>query len=249
MCGRFTLRASPVELMQFFRLASPPAVAPRYNIAPTQQIGCVIHSVEGHEWVSAHWGIVPAWQRSSGTVRPLINARAESVHQKPSFRESFRRRRCLVPFDGFFEWQTTGTASRKQPWLIRVSGTGVAVFAALYDHIPGADGQTRVSCCLLTTEANSLVAGIHDRMPVILDRADQELWMTGEVSDVLPLLRPYPAELMERVTVGFAVGNARNDTADCIMPTSEPLRGSLLTGAGMPQSTHPPGGPESHAAL
>jgi len=247
MCGRFTLRANPADLMRVFSLLALPGVAPRYNIAPTQQIGCIVRSGSTNTWVDAHWGFVPAWQRSSGAVRPLINARAESVHEKPSFRESFRRRRCLVPFDGFFEWQTTGTSSRKQPWLISVSGGALTAFAALYELMPQADGPPKMSCCLLTTAANALVSGIHDRMPVILTPEDRELWMTGEPDEVMRLLRPYPSEQMERVPVGFAVGNARNEMAECVVPAGDPVSGVAPVDAGNPQTTSSSTSQASHA--
>jgi putative SOS response-associated peptidase YedK len=223
MCGRFTLHASPEAVADLLELAAPPILAPRYNIAPTQPVGIV--RVEGRggprRWALVHWGLIPAWSKDPGIGARMINARAETVAEKPSFRAAWRRRRCLVPADGFYEWQRGEKG--KQPFYIRRPDQALFAFAGLWERWVGADGSELESCTVLTTEPNALMAAIHNRMPVILEPADFADWL-GHGGDATPqeleklqhLLRPYPAELLEAVPVSRYVNNPRHEGAACI---------------------------------
>jgi putative SOS response-associated peptidase YedK len=225
MCGRYVLYTDPGLLAELFGLDETPYLAPRYNIAPTQPTPIVrlgLHSKE-REWALVHWGLIPSWSKDPSIGARLINARAETVVEKPSFRAAFRRRRCLAPADGFYEWQKIG--GRKQPMYITLRDGGPFAIAALWESWAGADGSEIESCTLLTTEANELLKPIHDRMPVILDPRDYDLWL-GDGSDALPheqealmhLLRSYPGEKMSAVPVSTYVNNALNEGARCIEP-------------------------------
>ncbi len=225
MCGRYTLHTDPSVLAELFGLAEPPILAPRYNIAPTQPAAIVrlgLHSKE-REWALVHWGLIPSWSKDPSIGARLINARSETAAEKPSFRAAFRRRRCLAPADGFYEWQKIGR--RKQPMYITLRDGEPFAIAALWESWVGADGSEIDSCTLLTTEANELLEPIHNRMPVILDPRDYDLWL-GDGSDASPreqdelmhLLRPYPAEEMSAVPVSTYVNNALNEGEGCIEP-------------------------------
>jgi putative SOS response-associated peptidase YedK len=228
MCGRFTLRTDPASVASLFGLDEVPSIPARHNIAPTQSVGCVLSESAGVRWTQARWGLVLGWQVNSPTLRPLINARSESVMQKPSFRSAFQSRRCLIPCDGFFEWQAVVGSNRKQPWWITVGQGELSAFAGLYEIQKDHSGASRISCCLLTTEANSLVAAVHDRMPVLLERDHHEVWLRGSPESARQVLRPYPSETMRRVPVGFAVGNPRHESADCVVPVGRPVLGKEL---------------------
>lgn len=240
MCGRFTLRSDPAQIGTVFGLATVPQLVARYNIAPTQNVGCVLSTELGVRWVESRWGLLLNWQVGLAGARPLINARSETVSEKPSFRSAFQKRRCLVPCDGFFEWQALPGASRKQPWLISIGAGELSAFAGLYEIRTNPDGPPVVSCCLLTTEANSLVSPIHDRMPVLLDSSQHDEWLHGSPDLALRMLRSYPAERMQRVAVGPAVGNPRNESSDCVVPTGMTIHGHGVCSSEPcgPQSSH-----------
>jgi putative SOS response-associated peptidase YedK len=227
MCGRFTLHTSPSQLAELFDLPETPLLVPRYNIAPTQPVGIVrLNSQMGQrEWALVHWGLVPSWSKDPSIGARLVNARAETVDEKPSFRAAFRRRRCLVPADGFYEWQRTG--GQKQPYHIQIGDGQPFAFAGLWEYWEGADGSGLESCTILTTGANELMAPIHDRMPVVVAPEDYADWLgpgteqdKRELSQLRHLLRPYPAELMRAVPVSPFVNNARNEGEACIAPIS-----------------------------
>jgi putative SOS response-associated peptidase YedK len=203
MCGRFAL-FSPAEIVaDQFGLAAPPPLAARRNIAPTQPIlairadeGSGRHSdgrqTVGRQAAFLYWGLIPAWDKSLRLGRGLINARAETAADKPSFRGPLRYRRCLVPADGFYEWVKVD--GRKQPYFIsRQDGRPLAI-AAIWEHWQGADGSEIESCALLTSAANDLMRPLHERMPVLLNEADYDLWLDTAVQTPAPiqhLLRPY----------------------------------------------------------
>ena len=228
MCGRFTLRTDPAAIAKLFGLEALPPIGVRFNVAPTQAVGCVLPVQGGVEWVWARWGFLAAWKLGTPGSRPLINARSESVSQKPTFRAAFQSRRCLIPCDGFFEWQALAGSSRKQPWLFTVGSGDLSAFAGLYEIQEDHARPATISCCLLTTEANALVAPVHDRMPVLVDQSHHEVWLRGSPDAAGQLLRPYPAEMMQRVPVGFAVGNPRHESADCVVATGGPIRGNEI---------------------
>jgi putative SOS response-associated peptidase YedK len=220
MCGRFTLEKSIGDLATLFQLPAMPDLAGRYNIAPTQPIAVVraTEEGEGRELAIVRWGLIPAWAKEPGAMPLLINARAETAATKPAFRAALRRRRCLVPADGFYEWQTQG--KQKQPYHMRRRDGQPFALAGLWERWEGPEGCID-SCALLTTTANELMSPIHDRMPVILDPHQFDLWLDPGVQDVellQDLLRPYPSEVMQAYPVPTLVNNARNDDPQCVLP-------------------------------
>jgi putative SOS response-associated peptidase YedK len=221
MCGRFTLKESVDSLASLFDLAAATDLAERFNIAPTQPVAAIRHSPEGErrELVFLRWGLIPAWARDPASLPLLINARAETAATKPAFRAALRRRRCLVPADGFYEWQRLG--GQKQPYHIRMQDGALFAMAGLWERWEGPDGSVIDSCALLTTEANELMRPVHDRMPVILSSNQYDLWLDPGVQDIemiQSLLRPYPPEAMLAYPVGTLVNNARNDDPQCLLP-------------------------------
>lgn len=217
MCGRFTLTASSEAVAGTFGVADPPPLRSRYNVAPTQVVAVVGLNPSGERRVGMlSWGQVRSWAADPGHGPRAINAKGETVHQKPMFRDLFRTRRCLVPADGFFEWRAVGRT--KRPHHIRLRGGGLMAFAGLWDVWTGGDGRKIASCSILTTEANPLVSAVHDRMPVIVPPDAYDVWLDTRtpVADLRALLRPYPAEGMKVVPVGAAVNSPRNDGPECL---------------------------------
>jgi putative SOS response-associated peptidase YedK len=189
---------------------------PRYNIAPSQPVAAIRQSPQGRELVMLRWGLVPFWVKELKTGYSMINARAETVAEKPSFRTAFQRRRCLIPADGFFEWKPQ--AQGKQPYYIhRLDGEPLAL-AGLWDRWESPD-QVIESCTILVTEANDLMRPIHDRMPVILDREHYRPWLDVSRFDrgqLQALLRPYGGNDLECYPVDKHINNARNDDVRCL---------------------------------
>lgn len=221
MCGRFTL-TTPIEtLVETFQLSSvPEELAPRYNIAPTQPVAAVLVDEEKAQHLALlRWGLIPGWAKDPSIGNRMINARAETVAEKPAFRVAFQRRRCLVLADGFYEWQRSERG--KRPMYIRLADGRPFAFAGLWEHWKGADGPPLDSCTILTTEANELMRPIHNRMPVILPPEAYDLWLDPTVraaDSLLPLLRPHPAETMRAFAVSTLVNNPANDDPRCIVP-------------------------------
>lgn len=227
MCGRFTLTATAEMVADELDLDEVPELAPRYNIAPTQSVPIVRARPDGLSLSLYTWGLVPSWARDPKISASLINARAETAAEKPAFRSAFKSRRCLVVADGFFEWRKEG--KHRQPLWFRLRDGAIFTFAGLYEHWTGSDGRVIDSCTILTTEANALVRPVHERMPVILERLERSLWLSGDAAnkdDLLPLLRPLEASRMIATPVDPRVNNARNDDPGCIAPLPE--QGSLL---------------------
>ena len=220
MCGRYSLTTAPEAMRQLFALSGPPAnLAPRYNIAPSQEAPVVRPAREGggRELAFLRWGLVPAWSKGPDSRYSMINARAETVAEKPSFRAALRHRRCLVPADGFYEWQRR--AGAKQPYRIGLAGGAPFAFAGLWEHWHGAEGDEIQSFTIITTAANAALAPIHDRMPVILERADYGLWLEGgpeATTEAQTLLHASPDEATTAYPVSSHVNNPRNDDARCI---------------------------------
>ena len=219
MCGRFTLTTTVERLAGQFELAKePPETTPSYNIAPTQEIAAVAADSEGERQMRLlHWGLIPRWSRDPEIGNRMINARAESVAEKPTFKAAFRRRRCLIPADGFYEWRRDGGSGPKQPYHIRLSGGAPYAFAGLWESWER-DGQKIRSCTIITTEANELVADIHHRMPVILPPEDYSAWLDAESGEdeLLSLLAPYPSGQMEAYPVSTHVNRPANDDSGCV---------------------------------
>lgn len=229
MCGRFTLRTPPIRLIEQFACTFPADLAPRYNIAPTQAVLAVrqLPGAADRQLAALRWGLIPFWAKEAAIGNRMINARSETVADKPAFRAAFRRRRCLIPADGYYEWKKIGKA--KQPYRIRLQDESPFAMAGLWERWDDpATGQTVESSTILTTEANPLTADVHDRMPVILKPGDYELWLSPDLADargLLPLLRPYPVESMAMDRVSTVVNSPRNENAECIVPVEDPLSG------------------------
>jgi putative SOS response-associated peptidase YedK len=220
MCGRFALFAPGQELAAQFDVAIDHDLLPRYNIAPTQPVAAVrFDGTSGaRELTYFQWGLIPSWAKNPKIGSRLINARSETVADKPSFRAAFKRRRCLIPATGFYEWQKTSTG--KQPIFIHGAKEQLLGLAGLWEIWHSSDGSVVESCTILTTEPNELLAPIHNRMPVIVAPQDYSMWLDpGEhPEDGLHLLRPYQAEAMEAYPVSTTVNNPRNDSRSCIEP-------------------------------
>lgn len=220
MCGRFSLGAT-IRVAQAFDVPNWPEMPPRYNIAPGQDIAAVIWNREAahREVRSPRWGLVPFWAKEGGMGHRLINARAETVATKPAFRKPFRERRCLVPADGFYEWERQGR--RKRPWHIRMRDGRPFAFAGLWDRWQPTEGAPVETVTIVTTEPNALVGRIHDRMPVILPSMEYGLWLDPAVQDIErlhALLRPYPEDEMLAYPVGTQVNNPAKDGPDLVAP-------------------------------
>jgi putative SOS response-associated peptidase YedK len=218
MCGRFTLRTSPQVIAEIFGLSALPELEPRYNVAPTQSVAAVRHQVKGpgRELVWLRWGLVPAWADDPSIGNRMINARAETAASKPAFRAAFKSRRCLIVADGFYEWQSHG--GKKQPFFIGRKDQLPFGLAGLWEHWEHG-GQELETCTILTTEANSLLQPLHDRMPVIVPEQEFELWLDPAVTkaeQVEPILRPYPAGEMTAYPVNPIVNSPRNDVPACL---------------------------------
>ena len=222
MCGRFTLSTSPEELARCFQVVELPGLSPRYNIAPTQQVATVRAVVQeqggARELRLLRWGLVPSWAEDLRVGNRMINARSETAAKKPAFRSAFRKRRCLVLADGFFEWRRRGKS--REPHFIYMRDRRPFAIAGLWEQwADPEDGEVTESCTLLTTGPNELVEQIHDRMPVILEPGDYDLWLDPQVSDpeqLEPLLRPYPAAEMTSHAVSSRVNSPRNDDPSCL---------------------------------
>ena len=225
MCGRYMLTTPVDALRQLFLFTERPNLAPRYNIAPTQEVPIVRRTRDGaaRELIMVRWGLVPYWADDPKIGNRLINARRESVARTPAFRDAYQRRRCLVPADGFFEWQKTGKA--RQPLLVRRQDRAPFAFAGLWERCPLPGGAVLRSCTIITCPANALVAPVHDRMPVILAPENFGRWLDPEVGGP-ELLEPCPAEWLEAVPVSPRVNSPENDDAECIAPIA--VQGTLL---------------------
>jgi putative SOS response-associated peptidase YedK len=223
MCGRFTLNQSPEALAEVFDIQQVPHLAAEYNIAPTQMVATVIQNPESEkrEFKQLHWGLIPSWAKDPKMGVKLINARAETVAQKPAFRSAFKHRRCLVLADGFYEWQRQ--QGKKQPFYFRLQDGQPFAFAGLWERWETPTNDEIISCTILTTAANELLQPIHERMPVILEPQDYDLWLDSQVQTpetLQPLLRSYSAPAMAAYPVSTLVNNSRHNSSECIMPLS-----------------------------
>ena len=213
MCGRFLLTAPVEALRRLFGVSDSPNLMARYNIAPTQTTGVVrLKPMDGgRELAALRWGLVPSWAKDVQTGATLINARADTLAAKPSFREAFQKRRCLVPADGFYEWQAPALGKGpKQPFLIARADRETFAFAGLWEHWQR-DGQTIDSFAIVTTDANATLKPIHHRMPVILDRADYEAWLDPDNKRAGALLKPAPDGALEALPISTRVNSVTND--------------------------------------
>ncbi len=223
MCGRFVQKTPLGEIRVLFETANPvPNAPPHYNAAPTQDLAVVRYNPHSRERALdlLRWGLVPLWAKDPSFGARCINARAEGIEAKPAFRDAFQRRRCLVPSDGFYEWQKQG--GKTQPYAIVPEEGGLFAFAGLWERWKNpADGSILRSFAIVTGLPNALTRPIHERMPVILPKAAWPLWL-GEAEaspdQLHALLSPYPAELMRAYPIGPAVGNVKNDEPGLLAP-------------------------------
>ncbi len=227
MCGRFTLTlVDPATLMAEFALGGElPPLAPRYNIAPTQPVAAVVRApnAEHNRLVLMRWGLIPRWAKDRRIGARLINARAETLHQKPSFRDALRRRRCLVVADGFYEWQKRPAA--RQPYFVTLQERRPFGFAGLWERWRDpASGKELTTCTLITTAANALLAPIHERMPLILPHEVYAAWLDPTLTDpqaARALLRPLPAEALRAWPVSWRVNSPANDEPSLLEPLEQ----------------------------
>lgn len=220
MCGRFTLTLSIAGLQRYFNASAALALSPRYNIAPSQGV-LVVRQQENksRECVLLRWGLIPPWLKEENINAQWINARAETVDQKPLFRQAFQQRRCLIPASGFYEWKKTGKG--KQPYYICKKDQSPLAFAGLWEHWENLQGKVIESCTVLTTDANPLLQPIHNRMPVVLEPDAFENWLTPDFQDtqaLKALLHPDQAENLAVYPVSAKVNNPRHDDEECILP-------------------------------
>lgn len=225
MCGRYFLEATLEEIEALVGpLAEADRLAPRYNIAPTQPVPIVREDALGERHLKlVHWGLVPSWSKGPDPRFSMINARAETLAEKPAYRAAYRYRRCLVPASGFYEWRPTGRG-RKQPYAIARRDRAPLAMAGIWEHWMGADGSELESCSIVVTAANATLAPIHERMPVILDPADFDHWLDRNhqhTADLDALLRPCPDDWLETWPVSRDVNNPQHDGRALIQPETD----------------------------
>ncbi|MEA5594211.1 SOS response-associated peptidase [Rivularia sp. UHCC 0363] len=223
MCGRFTLTAEADEIREVFEISDTSNYEweARYNIAPTQTVAAVLYnSDKQRELRSLYWGLIPSWAKDTKIAAKLINARAETLAEKPSFRSAFKRKRCLVLADGFYEWKRI--EKKKQPYYFQLQNKQPFAFAGLWEQWHP-DDENITSCTIITTDANKVLQPIHHRMPVMLQQQDYERWLDPlqETEILQQLLQPYPAEEMSAYAVSTKVNNPLHSSPDCIAPERE----------------------------
>ena len=216
MCGRFTRGENIPTLAREFGVVQVNSdLAPSYNIAPTQEVAVIV-TAGVKTLLPVRWGLIPSWAKDMSVGSKMINARAETISEKPAYRNAFKKRRCLVVADGFYEWQSI--AGVKRPIHIRFKSGRPFGFAGLYEVWNSPAGEEITTCTIITTQANELMSPIHERMPVIIPKEQEDLWLdpkTEEQSLLLSLLKPYPADQMEAYPVSKKVSSPKNNSPDC----------------------------------
>lgn len=225
MCGRFTLTVPEEEWVHYFHIQSVRLkFEPRYNIAPSQMVAAIIADDSGVRRAGLlRWGLIPPWSNDAKIGNKMINARAETIAEKRSFREPLIKKRCLIPADSFYEWKKIG--SKKQPMRIMLRSRPLFAMAGIYEAWTSPQGETIHSCSIITTEANDWMQSIHERMPVILPREAESIWLDRKLQtaeQLLPLLKPYPEDDMKAYPVHPNVGKVSIDDPSCIAEHSEP---------------------------
>ncbi len=248
MCGRFVSTQTPEQIASFFGASfEGDPLAPSYNVAPTNDVYAVVHDVDHGQTVHAfHWGLVPVWAKDTKIGSSMINARAETLAEKPTFKGLLRKRRCIIPMDGFYEWRAAAASAPlgprakpvKQPMFIhRADGDPLAIaglWTAWHDKSGPEDGPWLHSCTIITTAANTTMSPVHDRMPVILSRSDWAQWLTPDESDVgalTALLLPAGSDILTMHPVSTQVNNVRNKGAELVVPIepgADPNAGAQL---------------------
>lgn len=218
MCGRFVADIPADELKKIFNLIESQQLEPRFNVAPTQ-LSAVVRNLGEHNRLDLlKWGLVPGWSKDPSFGSRLINARSETVTEKPAFRHAIKYRRCIVPTSGFYEWEQTG--KKKQPYYIQMADQTPMCLAGLWESWKAPDGNFLETFTILTTAANKLVAPLHDRMPVILQPDTFNLWLNNTIHDpdhLKQLYQPFPDELLQVFKVPDLVNNPRFDSPACIV--------------------------------
>jgi putative SOS response-associated peptidase YedK len=231
MCGRYAITLPPEAVRAFFNYVEQPNFPPRYNIAPTQPIP-IVSAREHTAGTERHfrlvrWGFLPSFVKDAKNFPLIINARAEGIAEKASFRAAFKRRRCLVVADGYYEWRVIAPKQPKQPYLIRRLDRAPMGFAGLHETYMDATGGELDTACIITTSANTLTREVHDRMPVIVPQEAFSAWLDNEVTapaDALDMLRPAPDDILELTPISKSVGNFANDTEAVQAPVGPALR-------------------------
>jgi putative SOS response-associated peptidase YedK len=231
MCGRYTLTSAPEAIRALFRYDEQPNFPPRFNVAPTQPIGIVRLNEGKRQFALVRWGLLPSWVKDPKAFSLLINARGESVLDKPAFRNAMKRRRCLIPADGFYEWQAG--AERKRPFYVRAKAGGLLAFAGLWETWTGPNGEEMETAAIVTTRANRTLSAIHERMPVILAPEAFDLWLNSadvDATTASALIAPAPDNLLEAYEISTDVNRVANDNPKLIeavvpgQPAPAPLK-------------------------
>ncbi|MHC5109214.1 MAG: SOS response-associated peptidase [Planctomycetota bacterium] len=221
MCGRFTLSSPADVVAEWFSLTAVPALQPRYNIAPSQPVAAVRAGADGQSRVlnTLRWGLIPSWSKDPAIGNRMINARSETAAEKPSFRTALKKRRCLIPADGFYEWKKEGT--QKQPYLIRFNDSALIGLAGLWESWTSPEGEMIESCTILTTRPNTLMKTIHDRMPVIVEPSCYGEWLSFDPLGRERMQRffaPFPDDALDAVAVSRHVNSPAHEDIGCIAP-------------------------------
>jgi putative SOS response-associated peptidase YedK len=218
MCGRYLITSAPEAIRNLFRYAEEPDFPPRYNIAPTQPVPIVRLAAGARAFALVRWGLIPAWVKEPNAFSLLINARGETVGDKPAFRNAMRYRRCLFPADGFYEWKSEG--GRKRPFCIRARDGKPVAFAGLWETWAGPHGEEIDTACIVTTAANRTLAPLHDRMPVVIAPDAFDFWLDPQVDALMAsaLIAPAPENLFEAYEISTAVNRTANDSPAVIAP-------------------------------
>jgi putative SOS response-associated peptidase YedK len=219
MCGRFVRKINLRDALDIFKAVSVEAeLGPAFNISPRQPVAVIVEDGK-RKIVSLQWGLIPHWAKDEKIANKLINARAETIAEKPSFRNSFKKFRCLIIADGFYEWQ--GAGLKKRPFFIFMKDGKPFGMAGLYDRWIDPHGKTVVTCTIVTTDANEFMKPIHHRMPVIIAPADYDQWLNPSFNDIVKLgrlLKPCNPELLAAYEVSVAVNSSQNNSEECIRP-------------------------------
>ncbi|MED3550671.1 SOS response-associated peptidase [Cytobacillus praedii] len=221
MCGRFTLTATFTEIIQRFEIAAAieeELYNPNYNVAPSQSVLSVINDGSKNRLGFLRWGLIPPWAKDMKIGNKMINARAETIAEKPSFRSAFKKKRCLIIADSFYEWKRHDDQT-KTPMRIKLRSGDLFAMAGLWDRWISPNGESIYSCSVITTTPNDLVKGIHDRMPAILKPNDEKIWLDPAISDIKQLnslLNPFNQDLMETYEVSSLVNSPKNNSIDLI---------------------------------
>ncbi len=233
MCGRYRLSRRKEPIQEYFDTTDEVDWEPRYNIAPSQDVGIIRQDRAKPErrFALARWGLIPYWAKDSRMGNKMINTRSVTVTEKPAFREAFESRRCLIPADGFYEWKRA--AKTKQPFHFGLQDDSLFAFAGLWDRWKNASGQVVESCSILTTKPNALLADVHDRMPMILNPEHYDLWLDPgfrRVDALKEMLNPFDARLMRCFPVSTRINSVTNDDPDCVVPmhSSLPAQSALF---------------------